>query len=79
MVVAEITCPPAPDVFSATRQGSGSTYLAVVTYTCDSGLRMEDGHGSKAITCLEHERWSSEEFSCGGTYPVYRHDTTVQL
>jgi len=43
-------------------------YKSSITYTCDEGYRMEDGHRQHTIKCGEDAMWTNVQLSCDRMY-----------
>ena len=66
LIFAEITCPPLPNVTDAEKIGDSRNFEAVVTFTCQPGLRMESGLTEMSITCQGNGQWDKTPTSCAG-------------
>ena len=65
---AEVICPDPPDVLNSARVINGDKFDDTTTYTCDPGMRTDDGSQSKTITCMIDETWSETQITCGRKY-----------
>ena len=65
---AEVICPDPPQVPYSERVIFGIKLGDSTTFTCDPGMRTDDGSQAKTITCLIDETWSETHITCGRKY-----------
>ena len=65
---SEVICPDPPDVLYSERVIGGRKLGDVTKYTCEPGMRTEDGSQSQNITCLVEEIWSDTRITCAREY-----------
>ena len=68
MCILAIECPPIPQVQNANITGNRTQYNSTISYSCHSGLRHENGHVTKVISCEQNSNWSVSSLSCECKY-----------
>ena len=63
-----IDCGEAPNVSNASKNANGTTFGAVVTYTCDEGYEVVNG--SNTSSCDASKQWRPNTFTCAGKNTV---------
>ena len=69
-----LVCTSPPIVRKASHDGvtyqSEFSQGTILTYTCETGLKFQNGSDGKSITCGKNGRWSEIESKCEGRYLV---------
>ena len=73
--VTDVYCADPPSIIGGTLQGLESrdpvtgmfTYGTVMSYSCLSGGRFEDGNTAKLVQCVLNGVWNQTQFTCDCT------------